>query len=405
MSMEWETTYAVSRSLALAISRRGEFLGSVSLSREPQALQQDAIPVLLGFAAGATPRDVFDKLRQEWEVEEEGFAEVVASLIAQSFLTPQGAAAPALAEGGFASVYSHHVMLRDSVRVQAYRSAILRQCAGKRVVEIGCGTGILSIFAAQAGATRVTAIEESRIADLAVKMFAANGVADRIELKLGNSRDVAIGEPADVVVHEILGSDPFSESILPVIADARRFLAPGGRFLPYRLEVACRGIDLGEEMPRQQQQRLAEARELSRLYGVRMEPYVEALGGMELQWAMPRTLVSTDGSSFKPVVLSEECVLCDLDFQRDELETPALPPRLELPVHTAGTLSGVVLYFRAHLDEAVCLSTAPSAPTTHWGWDVRPLARALAVQPGETVPVRAWLRSSLGRQGLAFELA
>ena len=118
------------------------------------------------------------------------------------------------------------------MRVQAYRAAILRQCAGKRVVEIGCGTGILSIFAAQAGATAVTAIEETRIAELAARLLVANGVEDRVEIKLGNSRDVEIDPPADVIVHELLGSDPFSESILPVIADARRFLAPGGRFEP-----------------------------------------------------------------------------------------------------------------------------------------------------------------------------
>src|SRR5204863_7249091 len=132
----------------------------------------------------------------------------------------------------------------------------------RRVAEIGCGTGILSIFAAQAGARSVVAIEESRIAEVAAKMFAANGVDGTVELKLGNSRDLDVGEPVEVAIHEILGNDPFGDSILPVLIDARRFLAPGGRFLPCRLEVACRGIDLGQEPQKRRQKALAEAHEL-----------------------------------------------------------------------------------------------------------------------------------------------
>ena len=44
------------------------------------------------------------------------------------------------------------------VRTEAYRRAIMANKAaisGKAVLDVGCGTGILSIFAAEAGAAQV----------------------------------------------------------------------------------------------------------------------------------------------------------------------------------------------------------------------------------------------------------
>jgi protein arginine N-methyltransferase 1 len=47
------------------------------------------------------------------------------------------------------------------------------------VLDVGCGTGILSMFACQAGAKRVFAVDASDILDTARQIVAANGFADR----------------------------------------------------------------------------------------------------------------------------------------------------------------------------------------------------------------------------------
>lgn len=49
-------------------------------------------------------------------------------------------------------------MLKDSVRTKAYKNAIMHNenlFKDKIVLDVGSGTGILSIFAAQAGAKHV----------------------------------------------------------------------------------------------------------------------------------------------------------------------------------------------------------------------------------------------------------
>ena len=58
----------------------------------------------------------------------------------------------------YAHLSIHEEMIKDSVRTKAYRDAMLKNkhlFEGKIVLDVGCGTGILSMFAVQAGAKHV----------------------------------------------------------------------------------------------------------------------------------------------------------------------------------------------------------------------------------------------------------
>ncbi len=404
--MNWNQRYVVSKSLVLQVAPQG-LTASNSVSRPPQQVAFDAIPVLLCFARPAAPRDALESLRTDWELDTDGFEIVVRSLIEKGYLTPvcDGRDAGPLVTTGFASVISHHYMLRDNYRVMSYKAAISANVSGKSVVEVGCGTGILSIFAAKAGATKVTAIEETAIAEVASEMFAANGCESIITLRRGNSRDIDLDEPADVLIHEIIGTDPFLENILPLLRDARRrFLHPGGRLLPHRLEVFCIGIEVEDKPYANLDRALLDANELGGMYGLDFTPLTRRLA-MQDPRLFRRNLSVFENGFLKARILTEECRLLDIDLYGDwdEFAGGAAPRTLE--IREAGTLGAVVLYFKAHLDETTVVGNGPFVPVTSWGRDVRELPRLLPVQLGGRVPLSIGLRSVGGRQTLAIDLA
>jgi len=76
----------------------------------------------------------------------------------------------------FSDPATHKRMLDDTVRCEAFRRALQATVRpGDVVVDVGAGTGLLSFFAAQAGASRVYAIEFCPIADVAASLIEANG--------------------------------------------------------------------------------------------------------------------------------------------------------------------------------------------------------------------------------------
>ena len=104
---------------------------------------------------------------------------------------------------------------------------------GDIVLDVGAGSGILSVFAARAGAARVYAVERTTIAVLAQELAAANGVAEIVQVIHGDVMDVELPERVDVIVSEWLGGFGIDEGMLaPVIAARDRWLKPGGVMIP-----------------------------------------------------------------------------------------------------------------------------------------------------------------------------
>ena len=80
----------------------------------------------------------------------------------------------------YSKLQNQQNMLMDDIRTSHYRNAILQNKADftdKVVLDVGAGTGILSLFAAQAGAKKVYAVEASNMAVNARELVTANGYA------------------------------------------------------------------------------------------------------------------------------------------------------------------------------------------------------------------------------------
>src|SRR4051812_9552514 len=129
-------------------------------------------------------------------------------------------------------------MLQDRERTGAFRRAVHEVVQpGDVVLDIGAGSGVLSLFACQAGARRVYAIESGEAIEIAREMSRRQGMEDRLVLINEHSYQARIDEPVDVIVTETLWNFGFGEGLLGTVIDARgRFLKEGGRIVPAGFE-------------------------------------------------------------------------------------------------------------------------------------------------------------------------
>lgn len=131
-------------------------------------------------------------------------------------------------------------MLTDESRCSKYAKAIegaLQARPNSRVLDIGCGTGLLAMLAARAGARHVDAVEMFEpMAKLAAQLIIDNKLDKSILVQATKSTSLGVndvGKPdtghtlterADILVTEIFDSALLGEACLPVISHARQSL-------------------------------------------------------------------------------------------------------------------------------------------------------------------------------------
>ncbi|KAH8920164.1 putative HMT1-hnRNP arginine N-methyltransferase [Atractiella rhizophila] len=133
----------------------------------------------------------------------------------------------------------HEEMLKDEVRTLSYRNSMWHNkhlFKDKVVLDVGCGTGILCMFAAKAGAKKVIGIDMSNIIDQAEKIVAANGFSDTITLIKGKMEEITL--PVDKVTSLLY------ESMLDTVIYARdKYLRPGGLMFPDQASLYLAAIE------------------------------------------------------------------------------------------------------------------------------------------------------------------
>lgn len=125
----------------------------------------------------------------------------------------------------YSSVGIHEEMLRDKIRTNAYREAIVRNkhlFKDKVVLDVGCGTGILSLFAASAGAKKVFAVDMASITNQAEQIVEENGYSDVITVINGKIEELSLPvDTVDIIVSEWMGYCLIYESMMDSVLFAR----------------------------------------------------------------------------------------------------------------------------------------------------------------------------------------
>ena len=137
-------------------------------------------------------------------------------------------------------LHYHQMMLSDELRNQLLFEAIKRHVTSEtNFLDVGAGTGVWAILAAQLGAKRVVAIEiEEALIPIIFRHAQENGVAHQIEIIHANSDDVKIRGKFDVIVSELFGSNALGEqTIKSFVALRNRFLAADGVLIPQKLAL------------------------------------------------------------------------------------------------------------------------------------------------------------------------
>jgi len=136
-------------------------------------------------------------------------------------------------------------MVRDTSRNAAFAAAIAATVApGDRVLDIGSGCGILSLFASRSGALRVTACESvPHLAEVSKSVIGANSSEHTAaSIDVASCRLSALVKsslpPYDVVMAELADSMGLGEGLVPMLRYAKRnFLKPKGKVIPAQLIV------------------------------------------------------------------------------------------------------------------------------------------------------------------------
>jgi protein arginine N-methyltransferase 1 len=124
-------------------------------------------------------------------------------------------------------------MLKDEVRTLSYMRAIVKNkhlFKDKIVLDVGAGTGVLSMFAAQAGAKHVYAIDMANIIDKSKLIVAENNLSDKITCIKGKMEDIELPvDKVDIIISEWMGYFLLYEGMLDTVIAARdKWLVPDG---------------------------------------------------------------------------------------------------------------------------------------------------------------------------------
>jgi precorrin-6B methylase 2 len=323
---------------------------------------------------------------------------VITMLIEEGALVPPDA--DRVPTRGWADPVEHARMLHDHRRTSDYIDALRKAVRPEDVVlDIGTGSGVLAIAAARAGARHVYAVEASDIADVAEQVFAINSVRDRVTLIRGWSREIELPEPADLLVAEVIGNEPFEEEILETTLDAcRRLLKPEARLIPHTLELVARPLLIPDTEARQRAIGRQAIQRWRQLYGIEFQPLLDAAFPGPVNNPTEAEVLTRWPPVGPPSTLAT--------VRLGRYERPTVDASAELTVASSTPVNAVAITFRAYLHDSIVHTLDPWRwPSSSWATSVWVLPDAVRIGPWATLRVRYSRRVPGRADGLTCDVS
>ena len=272
----------------------------------------------------------------------------------------------------------HIPMLQDKARNKAYFDALkLAVKDGALVLDIGTGSGLLSMMAAVAGAGEIVTCETSTtIANTAMKIISANGFENRIRVLNKRSTDLILGEDlsekADLIVSEVLSAGFVGEGVRCTALDAKkRLLKDDGIIIPQAGKIRISLIGCNSEISR--------ASLVSDVCGFDLSGFNE----------ISPTRISLHLQE-EPPLLSDPVDAFDIDLASSN-EIVNVEKTLRLRANQDGLCVGVIQWLQVHLYDEIIYENKPGINESHWPTPIYMFEEPALLKKGQIVTVKAML--------------
>ncbi|XP_075402084.1 protein arginine N-methyltransferase 3 [Tenrec ecaudatus] len=283
-------------------------------------------------------------------------------------------------DGVYFSSYGHYgiheEMLKDKVRTESYRDFIYQNphiFKDKVVLDVGCGTGILAMFAAKSGAKKVLGVDQSEILYQAMDIIRLNKLEDTVLLIKGKIEEVHLPvEQVDVIISEWMGYFLLFESMLDSVLYAKnKYLAKGGSVYPDVCTISLVAVsDVNKHA-----ERIAFWDDV---YGFNMSCMKKAV--------IPEAIVEV----LDPKTLtSDPCCIKRIDCHATSISDLEFSSDFTLKITRTSICTAVAgyfdIYFEKNCHKRVTFSTGPQSTKTHWKQTLFLLEKPFPVKAGETL--------------------
>jgi protein arginine N-methyltransferase 3 len=267
----------------------------------------------------------------------------------------------------------HEEMLKDQIRMESYHLFISRNAElfrDKVVLDVGCGTGILSMLALQSGASHVIAIDQSDVIYKAIEIAKENGYEEKITFIHGQVEDCVLPvDKVDVIISEWMGYFLLFESMMDTVLYARdKWLKDPRQVYPNHCSMSL--VALGDDYEYQSKVNFWDNVEGFKMSCMKedalKEPYITIVDEYGLI-SSSDVIKKFDLTSIKS---------CELDFEA----------KFSLTVTQDGHCNGLVGYFDVGFEVMtyrVYFSTSPQDTSTHWKQTVFFFKQPIKVKTGD----------------------